>query len=210
MITDEQAEDIKIQLLEQVKQLPEENQKQIKEKILSMTNKDLEEFLSKNQAISQEPQNSVQQCVFCLIVEGKINSHKIVEDKDSIAILEINPISKGHTLVIPRKHTETTKIPRSSFGLAKKIAERIRSKLSPVEIKITTSTLMGHALIEIIPFYKNTDPTKRKKADEKELIETLQLLYFVKKEKKPKQIKKEQQEAQREEPKLPRVKSRIP
>ena len=43
-------------------------------------------------------------CIFCKIIEGKIPSTKIFEDDHSIAIFDINPIAKGHTLFISKKH----------------------------------------------------------------------------------------------------------
>ncbi len=43
-------------------------------------------------------------CIFCNIVNGSIPSEKIYEDEDFIAILDINPISKGHLLIIPKRH----------------------------------------------------------------------------------------------------------
>lgn len=43
-------------------------------------------------------------CIFCAIAECEIPSFKIYEDNDFIAYLDINPISKGHTLVIPKSH----------------------------------------------------------------------------------------------------------
>lgn len=46
-------------------------------------------------------------CVFCKIIDGEIPSHKVYEDENMIAILDANPVSKGHTLVIPKKHVET-------------------------------------------------------------------------------------------------------
>lgn len=45
-------------------------------------------------------------CVFCKIVNGEIPSHKIYEDENFIAILDISQASKGHTLIIPKKHYE--------------------------------------------------------------------------------------------------------
>lgn len=45
-------------------------------------------------------------CVFCKIINGQIPSHKVYEDENMIAILDANPVSKGHTLVIPKKHVE--------------------------------------------------------------------------------------------------------
>jgi len=43
-------------------------------------------------------------CIFCKIVEGKIPSRKITETKKSLAFLDAFPLTKGHTLVIPKKH----------------------------------------------------------------------------------------------------------
>ena len=46
-------------------------------------------------------------CVFCSIIEGEIPSHKIYEDENVVAFLDANPVSKGHTLVVPKQHVET-------------------------------------------------------------------------------------------------------
>ena len=43
-------------------------------------------------------------CIFCRIVEGKIPSWKITETEKSLAFLDAFPLTKGHTLVIPKKH----------------------------------------------------------------------------------------------------------
>lgn len=45
-------------------------------------------------------------CVFCKIINGEIPSAKVYEDTDFLAILDINPVSKGHVLVLPKKHCE--------------------------------------------------------------------------------------------------------
>ena len=45
-------------------------------------------------------------CIFCKIVKGEIPSHKVYEDDATLAFLDINPISDGHTLVIPKQHFE--------------------------------------------------------------------------------------------------------
>jgi len=43
-------------------------------------------------------------CIFCKIVEGKIPSTKIFEDEHNIAIFDVNPIARAHTLFITKKH----------------------------------------------------------------------------------------------------------
>ena len=48
----------------------------------------------------------MEDCIFCKIVRGEIPSSKVYEDDNVIAFLDISPVNKGHTLVIPKKHSE--------------------------------------------------------------------------------------------------------
>lgn len=43
-------------------------------------------------------------CIFCKIVRGEIPAHKVYEDDDFLAFLDINPQSPGHTQVVTKKH----------------------------------------------------------------------------------------------------------
>lgn len=43
-------------------------------------------------------------CIFCRIVAGKLPSSRVYEDDSTLAFLDINPVEKGHTLVIPKAH----------------------------------------------------------------------------------------------------------
>ncbi len=43
-------------------------------------------------------------CLFCKMVEGEIDCEKVYEDRNFLAFLDINPVNKGHTLLIPKKH----------------------------------------------------------------------------------------------------------
>ena len=42
--------------------------------------------------------------IFCRIVDGEIPCYKLYEDDDVLAFLDISQVTKGHTLVIPKKH----------------------------------------------------------------------------------------------------------
>jgi histidine triad (HIT) family protein len=44
-------------------------------------------------------------CIFCKIVKGEIPCDKIYEDKKFLVFLDIKPVSYGHLLIIPKKHT---------------------------------------------------------------------------------------------------------
>jgi histidine triad (HIT) family protein len=43
-------------------------------------------------------------CLFCGIVDGEMPSHTVYETDDVMAFLDVNPLSRGHTLVIPKRH----------------------------------------------------------------------------------------------------------
>lgn len=46
-------------------------------------------------------------CIFCKIIDNEIPAHKLYEDDLVLAFLDISPITKGHTLVIPKIHQES-------------------------------------------------------------------------------------------------------
>ena len=43
-------------------------------------------------------------CIFCRIIKGEVFAHRVFENKRILAFLDIHPLSKGHTLVIPKCH----------------------------------------------------------------------------------------------------------
>jgi histidine triad (HIT) family protein len=45
-------------------------------------------------------------CIFCKIISGEIPCHKVYEDEFCVAFLDIRPVNKGHTLIVPKKHSE--------------------------------------------------------------------------------------------------------
>lgn len=48
--------------------------------------------------------SNMSDCIFCKIAAGEIPSHKVYEDGEALAFLDIHPINAGHTLVIPKAH----------------------------------------------------------------------------------------------------------
>jgi len=90
---------------------------------------------------------------------------RIGENEENIAILELNPLSKGHTLIVPREHSES--INSSTQELAKEIKEKLKNKFSPKAIQSNETKIMGHPLIELIPIYGGE--TERRQATEEEL-----------------------------------------
>ncbi|MCK4649781.1 HIT family protein [Candidatus Pacearchaeota archaeon] len=163
-ITNEEASKIKEHLLTQLDNFPEDKRSQIADQINSMTNEQIETFIKQNNLTHLGGQ-----CIFCSIAANKTPSYKIAEDKNYIAILELNPLSKGHSLIIPKEHLD--KIPESSKLITQEVSKKLQDKFSPNEIKINELKIMNHALLEIIPIYG--DETQKKQASEEEL-ESLQ------------------------------------
>jgi histidine triad (HIT) family protein len=198
MLSEEQIKQVKGQLLKQIQSWPDEQRIPAQKQIDAMSEKELEEFLIKNNLIREKnPENVSEQeieCIFCLINNGKIPSYKIGEDKTNLAILEINPISKGHVIIIPKKHVNLDSIPTGSFTFAKKIANKLKQKLNPQKVDILTGELFEHGIINLLPIYhKENLGSPRKKVSEEELKELQKILEIKKKEKviKPKKPKKE-------------------
>jgi diadenosine tetraphosphate (Ap4A) HIT family hydrolase len=65
-------------------------------------------------------------CVFCAIVAGEAPATRIYEDDDYLAVLDIRPIVRGHTLVFPKKHTvDLTDTPADTVAGMVRIGQRI-------------------------------------------------------------------------------------
>jgi diadenosine tetraphosphate (Ap4A) HIT family hydrolase len=75
-------------------------------------------------------------CVFCAIVAGEAPAIRIYEDDDFLAILDIRPIVRGHTLVIPKKHTvDLTDTPADTVAGLVRIGQRIARAARASELK---------------------------------------------------------------------------
>src|SRR3972149_5076784 len=166
MLSEEQIGQLKAQIIRQIdSSFPEDKKDAAKAQISSMSLEELEEFLEKNKMVHQ----NTGKCIFCSIVSGDIPSYKIKENKSAIAVLEINPVSMGHVLIIPKKHSSSKKFPKEIVNLAKKISQKIKI-LSPKKIDVVPSNLFGHEILNVIPVYSNeTLDSERSKAEKEEL-----------------------------------------
>jgi len=105
-------------------------------------------------------------CIFCDILEGKAPCHKVYEDNYSVALLDINPFSKGHCLVIPKRHVpwwhELTEEENTSlFNVARIVAGKIMKSLSPDFVCMyARGRRIPHTHIFLVPTYSG-DPLDR-------------------------------------------------
>lgn len=95
--------------------------------------------------------------IFSKIVRGEIPCHKLAEDDKHLAFLDINPLAKGHALVIPKKETDYIfDVDDSALGelfvFAKKVARAIEKVVSCKRMGITVIGLeVPHTHVHLIP-----------------------------------------------------------
>ena len=71
--------------------------------------------------------------IFCKIIDGQIPCYKLYEDEDVLAFLDISQVTKGHALVVPKKHYDNfLSTPQDVMHKVMDVAQRI----GQVEIKL--------------------------------------------------------------------------
>lgn len=96
--------------------------------------------------------------IFTKIINGDIPSHKIYEDEDTFAFLDISPITPGHTLVVPKKQIEfmwdlDDDTYQKLMATVKKIAEHMRTQLNVEYVGVQVIGVdVPHAHVHLIPF----------------------------------------------------------
>ena len=79
-------------------------------------------------------------CVFCAIVAGEAPAIRIYEDDDYLAILDIRPFTRGHTLVLPKRHTvDLTDTPPETLADLVIIGQRIARAARATELADATN-----------------------------------------------------------------------
>lgn len=195
MLTDEEAEKIRNSLVGQLNAMslsPEEMQT-AKLQIESMPAEKLEEFVRSS-------------CIFCSIAKDQIETFKIAENEDAVVVLEISPMSEGHSMLIPKNHVfSLAEFTPNSFSLLLSTIKKIDQELKPKQINITSSETSGHVIINILPLY-GTETGKREKAERETLERLVKILSFEEKERKE---EKKEKKKPKEKIEKPEVKEKI-
>jgi len=101
--------------------------------------------------------------IFSKIIKGEIPSYKVAEDENHYAFLDINPLAKGHTLVVPKREVDyifdLTDSELSALTLfAKKVAIAIEKTIPCKRVGLTVIGLeVPHAHIHLVPINKESD-----------------------------------------------------
>lgn len=179
MLSEEEADEIKAKIISHIEEtFPEEKIEDAVLHIKKMKPEELEKFLEENKIIVKS--DNVE-CVFCSIVSERINSVKIGEDENAVAVLEINPISKGHTIIIPKEHSR--KIDQEIYSFEEKISEKIKKKLKPKKVESSKAKIFGHEIIQILPVYSDENLNSPKKHADFEELEKIR--FELEKEEEP-------------------------
>ena len=107
--------------------------------------------------------------IFTRIIQGEIPCYKCAENDKFFAFLDINPVQKGHTLVIPKKEIDYLfDISDEDLGemmvFAKKVAQAIKASIPCQKVGVTVIGLeVRHAHIHLIPMQKEGDMDFSKK-----------------------------------------------
>lgn len=101
-------------------------------------------------------------CIFCKIVAGEISAAKVYEDAEVLAFLDIAPLTKGHTLVIPKvHHFSITTVPAPLAGLVLATGARVGAalmravKADGFNLLLSNGTVAGqvipHVHLHVVP-----------------------------------------------------------
>ncbi len=108
------------------------------------------------------------ECVFCKIVRKELPARVVYEDEDVIAFLDINPVTRGHTLVVPKEHYKNLldapdEVVEKVFKVAKKVAEAAVKGLQARGVNVLTNAeevagqVVMHFHVHVIPRFEENE-----------------------------------------------------
>jgi histidine triad (HIT) family protein len=109
-------------------------------------------------------------CIFCKIVAGELPAKIVDEDEATMAFMDIAPATRGHALVIPRRHARdlleiSQEDLQATIAAAQRLAGRVRARLGADGVNLLNSCGAGawqtvfHFHIHVIPRYEG-DPLR--------------------------------------------------
>ncbi len=116
-------------------------------------------------------------CIFCKILSGTALSHKIWENENFFAFLDINPVNPGHTLIIPKHHIDYVfdleePLYSELFAVSKQLSEPIRKAMRAKRIGVVIEGFgVSHLHVHLVPIngINELNPTRAQRATTEEL-----------------------------------------
>ena len=107
-------------------------------------------------------------CLFCKIINGEIPSTKVYEDEHVFAFMDIMPLTKGHTLLIPKTHCQDLfempeTVAANLYKAAPKVANAIKAAFNPLGLNTVNNNgaaagqTVFHYHLHLIPRYDKSD-----------------------------------------------------
>ncbi|MET0820280.1 MAG: HIT family protein [Aeromicrobium sp.] len=99
-------------------------------------------------------------CLFCRIVSGEADAHRVLETPDVVGFLDVRPVFKGHVLLVPREHVVTLPdLPEPLivplFSTAQRVADALTSGLGAqgtfVAMNNVVSQSVPHLHVHVVP-----------------------------------------------------------
>ena len=123
----------------------------------------MEDCIQQKSEISEHAREA---CIFCKIIKGEIPCSKVYENDKVLAFLDISPVNKGHTLVVPKKHfTNILDIDEKELDevgrVVRKVAPAVKEAVDADGLNIMSSNgeaagqVVMHSHIHIIPRFKD-------------------------------------------------------
>ena len=106
--------------------------------------------------------------IFSRIIAGEIPSYKVAEDEAHYAFLDINPMTEGHTLVVPKREVDYIfDLPAAEYAALQLYAKRVAAaEQTAVPCRRIATAVLGmevpHAHIHIVPISSESDMDFRK------------------------------------------------
>ncbi len=131
-------------------------------------------------------------CLFCKISRKEIDAFIVYEDEEIMAILDINPVNTGHTLIFPKEHyIVSAQVPDKVFAKMSILAKTISHALLKMGFKATNIFIangaiagqkIGHTMIHVFPRTKddkvNIDLSPRE-IDKEEMAKVMEKIKSV-------------------------------
>ncbi|MEK6800482.1 MAG: HIT domain-containing protein [Nanoarchaeota archaeon] len=161
-LSKEEITELKNQLKEQIKHLSGNERKEAEKQIEEMSEESIDLMVSQQKT----------QKIFRMIANKEIESVTIKENDKAIAVLEINPLSRGHTLIIPKQSYKN----KNKFGedfavFVKEIVEKIEKNMKAKKVHFLIEDKLGEIVGEIIPEYDLEMKNMKRKQMEREDLE---------------------------------------
>ncbi|KAF4773234.1 HIT domain-containing protein [Colletotrichum scovillei] len=106
--------------------------------------------------------SSLASCIFCKIIKGEIPCFKLFESEKTLAFLDINPLSRGHALVIPKHHgAKLADIPDDQLSELLPVVKKLVAATGATDYNILQNNgRIAHQMVDHVHFHMIPKPNE--------------------------------------------------